>query len=79
MFVDFRERERNIHQLPPKLAPTGDRTRNLSTCPNQGSNLQLIGAQANSPTNLTTGQGCSSKFGGTLHVSPGVKHSPSGN
>ena len=46
MFVDFREegreRERNIDQLPPKGALTGDLTHNLGMCPDQELNPQLL-------------------------------------
>ena len=52
-----RERERNINvrekhdQLLPISTPTGDRTCNLSKCPNQELNPQPLGVQDNAPTN----------------------------
>ena len=52
------ERERDINQLPPICAPTGDRTCNLSTCPDQGYNPQpLVCGLTLQPTE-PPGQGC---------------------
>ena len=34
--------ERNINQLPPVCAPTGDWTYNLGMCPDWESNLQIL-------------------------------------
>ena len=50
--TDFREREtstqeRNIDQLPPVCALTGDRTHNLGMCPDLGLPLQPFGAWDN--------------------------------
>ena len=51
-----REREtsmwkRNINCLPPIHTPTGDRTYDLSMCPDQGSNPQPFGPRDDAPTN----------------------------
>lgn len=58
MFIDMRERERETDfcQLPPVHAMTGDQTCTLSVCPDQGSNLELFGAQGNVLTE-SPGQG----------------------
>ena len=51
-----RERERNtdvrnINQLPPVHAPTGNQTCNLGLCPDQRWNPQPFGVQDHTPTN----------------------------
>ena len=54
MCIDFREGEegeRNIGQLSPVHAPTGDRTCNLGVCPDQESNLPPFGVWDDAPTN----------------------------
>lgn len=61
MFIDFREGkgekhrlENNMNPLPPVYAPTRDRTGNLGTCPDGGSNPQPLVYGDNAPT---TGKG----------------------
>ena len=49
-----RERERdvrNINQLPPVCALTGDGTCNLGMCPDSGLSPQPFGVWDNAPTN----------------------------
>ena len=49
-----RERERNIVWLPPIADPTGDRTHNPGTCPDQESNPQPSAARDDAPSNWAT-------------------------
>ena len=43
--------ERNINQLPPVWAPTGDQTHSLGVCPDWESNPQHFGAWEDASTN----------------------------
>ena len=52
-----RERQRNIHRLPPVRAPTRDEIHNLGMCPDRGSNPPPFGAWSNTPTNRATWPG----------------------
>ena len=52
-----REREREIHQLPPVCAPTGNWTCKPGMCPDRELNLQPFGAQEDAPTNGATWPG----------------------
>ena len=43
--------ERNINQLPPVCAPTGDQPCNVGMFPDPGLNPQPFGTQDDAPTN----------------------------
>ena len=49
-----RERERDIHQLPPVSALTGARTCHLGMCPDRELNPQRFGAPGNAPAKQAT-------------------------
>ena len=61
MFGDFRgrkgEREKNINWLSLVCTLTMDQTCNLGTCPDQESNLQILGVWDNTPTNWASQPG----------------------
>ena len=68
MFINLRERERNIDQLPPVCTPTGDWTCNPGVCPDWGSSLQPFGAQGDAPPSWATWPGKSfTPEGGSGH------------
>ena len=61
MLINFRKRGRgreregninvrNINQLPPVRALTGDQTHNFGMCPDQELNSQPFGVRDNTPT-----------------------------
>ena len=60
-----REREadvRNINQLPPVRALTGDQAHNLSVCSDLGLNLQTFGVWGDAPTDGATQPGLMFQF-----------------